>query len=432
MGSQKSDHKQSSTNQSKHRSSQHPQNDAPIPGMTPEEFERLCATVDKTVSSVTDAIGKGLGKGLGGVGSAIGGALGQAASALQQNFQDSRQQALAREQERARIARINARFDDSSIGSSGMLMTLLGGLGVAGAGITTVALLVFTLTAAAADVVGVSWVMTALAAVVAGLCGWMLGSGVKRLHAARWLKQIKHIFGDRELCNLSELAVQTNSSPEKTLEETQTVLKYGLLPEGHLDDDNTCLMVTNDAYGLYRQVETSRKQQAAAAAAREEQERAKNKVNADGLDSSMQAFIDQGNDYLEQMRQLDIAIDDEAVSNKIVAIEDVVGRILHRSIEEPRVISGLGKLMDYYLPTTVRLLSAYDDLEDQPIQGETISQSRLEIERTLDVLISAYEKLLDATFQDLSLDVSADIDVLHAMLAQEGLTPSPFDMKTQK
>lgn len=432
MGSQKSDHKQSSTNQSKHRSSQHSQNDAPIPGMTPEEFERLCATVDKTVSSVTDAIGKGLGKGLGGVGSAIGGALGQAASALQQNFQDSRQQALAREQERARIARINARFDDSSIGSSGMLMSLLGGLGVAGAGITTVALLVFTLTAAAADVVGVSWVMTALAAVVAGLCGWMLGSGVKRLHAARWLKQIKHIFGDRELCNLSELAVQTNSSPEKTLEETQTVLKYGLLPEGHLDDDNTCLMVTNEAYGLYRQVETSRKQQAAAAAAREEQERAKNKVNADGLDSSMQAFIDQGNDYLEQMRQLDIAIDDEAVSSKIVAIEDVVGRILHRSIEEPRVISGLGKLMDYYLPTTVRLLSAYDDLEDQPIQGETISQSRLEIERTLDVLISAYEKLLDATFQDLSLDVSADIDVLHAMLAQEGLTPSPFDMKTQK
>ena len=155
-------------------------------------------------------------------------------------------------------------------------------------------------------------------------------------------------------------------------------------------------------------------------------------MNADGLDSSMQAFIDQGNDYLEQMRQLDIAIDDEAVSSKIVAIEDVVGRILHRSIEEPRVISGLGKLMDYYLPTTVRLLSAYDDLEDQPIQGETISQSRLEIERTLDVLISAYEKLLDATFQDLSLDVSADIDVLHAMLAQEGLTPSPFDMKTQK
>lgn len=431
MGSQKSDHKHSSTYQSSKQGHKHHHDDAPFSNMTPEEFERLCSTVDKTVSSVTDAIGKGLGKGLGGVGSAIGGALGQAASALQQNFQDSRQQALAREQERQRIARINARFDDSSIGSSGALMSVVGGLGVAAAGITTIALLVFTLTAASASTVGVSWVMTAAGAVATGLCGWMLSSGLKRVRAARWLKQIKHIFGDRELCNLSEIAVQTNSSPEKTLEETQTVLKYGLLPEGHLDDDNTCLMVTNDAYGLYRQVETSRKQQAAAAAEHEAQERAKHKVNADGLDAQMQAFVDQGNAYLEQMRQLDIAIDDEAVSNKIVAIEDVVGRILRRAIEEPRVISGLGKLMDYYLPTTVRLLEAYDDLEDQPVQGETISKSRLEIERTLDVLQSAYEKLLDATFQDLSLDVSADIDVLHAMLAQEGLTPSPFDMKTK-
>lgn len=431
MGSQKSDHKQSSTYQSSKQGHKRHHDDVSFSGMTPEEFERLCSTVDKTVSSVTDAIGKGLGKGLGGVGSAIGGALGQAASALQQNFQDSRQQALAREQERQRIARINARFDDSSIGSSGMLMSIIGGLGVAAAGITTLMLLIFTVTAASAGTVGVSWAMTAAGAVVTGLCGWMFTSGMKRVHAARWLKQIKHIFGDRELCNLSEIAVQTNSSPEKALEETQTVLKYGLLPEGHLDDDNTCLMVTNDAYGLYRQVETSRKQQAAAAAQAEAQERAKHKVNVDGLDAQMQAFVDQGNDYLEQMRQLDIAIDDETVSNKIVAIEDVVGRILRRAIEEPRVISGLGKLMDYYLPTTVRLLAAYDDLEDQPIQGETISKSRLEIERTLDVLQSAYEKLLDATFQDLSLDVSADIDVLHAMLAQEGLTPSPFDMKTK-
>lgn len=432
MGSQNSDRKQSAHKQSAHYHNGSHRGEAPIPGMTPEDFERLCNTVDKTVSSVTDAIGKGLGKGLGGVGSALGGALGQAASALQQNFQESRQQALAREQERQRIARINARFDDSSIGSSGMLMTILGGLGVAASGITLLALLIYTITAAAVDVVGVSWAMTGAAAVVTGLFGWMLTSGVKRLNAARWLKQLKHIFGDRELCNLSEVAVQTNSSPEKTLAETQTVLKYGLLPEGHLDDDNTCLMVTNDAYGLYRQVETSRKQQAAAVAAHEEEERAKNKVVVDGLTPQMQAFIDQGNDYLEQMRQLDIAIDDEAVSNKIVAIEDVVGRILRRAIEEPRVISGLGKLMDYYLPTTVRLLSAYDDLEDQPIQGKTISKSRSEIEHTLDVLISAYEKLLDATFQDLSLDVSADIDVLHAMLAQEGLTPSPFDMKTKQ
>lgn len=77
----------------------------------------------------------------------------------------------------------------------------------------------------------------------------------------------------------------------------------------------------------------------------------------------------------------------------------------------------------------MKLLDAYDRLEEEPIQGENISSSRSEIEHTLEVLHSAFEKLFDDTYQDLSLDVSADISVLHAMLAQEGLTEGPFDVK---
>ena len=128
-------------------------------------------------------------------------------------------------------------------------------------------------------------------------------------------------------------------------------------------------------------------------------------------------------------RELNAAIDDAAVSERITAIQDVVGRILARAEEEPAVIAGLDRLTAYYLPTTVKLLDAYDRLEEEPIQGENISSSRSEIEHTLEVLHSAFEKLFDDTYQDLSLDVSADISVLHAMLAQEGLTEGPFDVK---
>ena len=63
------------------------------------------------------------------------------------------------------------------------------------------------------------------------------------------------------------------------------------------------------------------------------------------------------------------------------------------------------------------------------MQGENIAASRREIEHTLGVLHSAFEKLLDDTYQDLSLDVSAEIAVLQAMLAQEGLVDGPFDVK---
>ena len=82
--------------------------------------------------------------------------------------------------------------------------------------------------------------------------------------------------------------------------------------------------------------------------------------------------------------------------------------------------------MEYYLPTTVKLLDAYQQLESQPIQGENIRNSRKEIEQTLDTLNVAFEKLLDSLFEDVAWDVSSDISVLHTMLAQEGLTGNDF------
>ena len=79
-------------------------------------------------------------------------------------------------------------------------------------------------------------------------------------------------------------------------------------------------------------------------------------------------------------------------------------------------------MMEYYLPTTIKLLQAYQDLDAQPVQGENIISSKKEIEKTLDTLNRAFEKLLDDLFQETAWDVSTDISVLHTMLAQEGLT----------
>ena len=82
----------------------------------------------------------------------------------------------------------------------------------------------------------------------------------------------------------------------------------------------------------------------------------------------------------------------------------------------------LQKLMDYYLPMTVKLLNAYADMDAQSIQGENIQNAKREIEQSLDTLNQAYEKLFDSVFMETALDVSSDISVLHTMLAQEGLT----------
>lgn len=88
--------------------------------------------------------------------------------------------------------------------------------------------------------------------------------------------------------------------------------------------------------------------------------------------------------------------------------------------------------MDYYLPMTVKLLDAYEDMDRQPVQGENISASKREIEDTIDTLNVAFEKILDSIFRDTAWDVSTDISVLHTVLAQEGLTEDDFEKMRQE
>ena len=77
----------------------------------------------------------------------------------------------------------------------------------------------------------------------------------------------------------------------------------------------------------------------------------------------------------------------------------------------------------------MKLLEAYEELDTQPVQGENILSSKREIEKTLDTLNQAFERLLDDMFQDTAWDVSSDISVLNSMLAQEGLKEKDFEQK---
>ena len=92
-----------------------------------------------------------------------------------------------------------------------------------------------------------------------------------------------------------------------------------------------------------------------------------------------------------------------------------------RSRVHPEVAPELQKMMDYYLPTTSKLLDAYRELDKQPVAGDNIRSTKAEIEQTVDTLNVAFEKLLDSLFVDRAWDISSDISVLNTMLAQEGL-----------
>ena len=97
--------------------------------------------------------------------------------------------------------------------------------------------------------------------------------------------------------------------------------------------------------------------------------------------------------------------------------------------EHPEKLPDIRRLMNYYLPTTLKLLNVYEEFDSQPVQGENIRSAKQQIEATLDTINVAFENLLDKLFTDEVLDVSSDITVLETMLKQEGLTGSEFEPK---
>ncbi len=451
---------------------------SPIPGMSATDFQKMCRSVDKAFSQFARMVDQGVNEAAEALGQSpeknlkahkelqekrkrekkarkaqeeaqrraaqqaygqqrsgqpgYGAPQGAPTSGVPQGFQQAVTSVAQQAQQWAPLAKAKKRFRSSwGLTASGVVMTAAGGAGMVFFAIPT---LVAALTPAVVGAPGVA-TTTILGILTAGFAA-LLGFGVRNLRRASKLKALTRAVGQREAVTFDDIAARMQVSPKAALSTSRTLIKGGYLPQGRIDDENTTLMVTENAYHQYRQFQQSQRQTLAereaaeAARAAEAAARAAHEQDlSERLTPEQRAFVACGRDYLRQLRSLDERINDAAVSERIVAIEEVVGRILARAEEEPAVIAGLDRLTAYYLPTTVKLLDAYDRLEEEPIQGDNIASSRREIEHTLEVLHGAFEKLFDDTYQDLSLDVSADISVLHAVLAQEGLTEGPFDVR---
>lgn len=292
-------------------------------------------------------------------------------------------------------------------------------------------------------------------AINVGLFAWSFS----RFKLLKSFETYKHILGTRESCTVDELSSQTSKPADAVVKSLRKMIAKGFFKQGHINDRASFLMVTDAEYALYRRgleaayeydEQDGEGEGGSSAPAGSEYARAyavgaadagrrrsapesisKSKKGKDGtaeveLSPRVRAVLKRGDDFMAEIRSQNAAIPGEEVTRKIDQIELVLNSIFSRAKEHPEVVDELDRLMDYYLPTTVKLLDAYRDLDAQPIQGGNIAKSKRDIEETLDALNVAFEKLLDSIFDDVAWDISTDVSVLQTVLAQEGLTKDPF------
>ena len=125
---------------------------------------------------------------------------------------------------------------------------------------------------------------------------------------------------------------------------------------------------------------------------------------------------------LRQLHQAGQAITDPDMKGKADRLEQVSARIFALAEADPDKEEQLRKFTSYYLPTSLKLLHTYAQLDSQGVDGENIAKTKQSIERSLDLLVTAFENQLDKLFQSDALDVSADIAALKGMLSLDGLS----------
>lgn len=260
-----------------------------------------------------------------------------------------------------------------------------------------------------------------------GSTALLLSGGRIRKRLKRFQRYIAQMH-DLKYFMIKDFSSATGRSSKYIAKDLQKMIDIGMFPEGHIDEKQTCFMLNNESYEQYlkllenmRMKEMEEKAKNKEDTLSQEQARKDNFNKKDTMEPEIRNAINEGRQYVQKIRNANIEIPGEEISRKLDRLEEVTGKIFDYVESHPEKFPEIKKFVEYFLPTTLKLLDAYREFDYQPIKGENISAAKKEIEDTMDTINLAFENLLDDLFQDAAMDVSTDISVLETMLAQEGL-----------
>ena len=231
---------------------------------------------------------------------------------------------------------------------------------------------------------------------MAGGVSLLLGSGAMKRRQRRYATYLR-TAGQKPAVPLAHLARAADVSEKRLEKDLDAMLEKGLWGENaYIDKGNGMLFRSQEAASAYF---------AAANAARQPQEAPAPAEGYDGI--------------LHQIRDLNDRIADEALSAKIDRLEQVSGSIFKAIEDDEDKRAAAGKFLNYYLPTTLKLLENYASFEEAGVSGENLSQAKAKIEKTMDSIVAGFEHQLDELYRSDAMDIDSDIRVMETMLRRD-------------
>ncbi len=233
---------------------------------------------------------------------------------------------------------------------------------------------------------------------MAGGASLLLGSGVIKRRQRRFATYLR-TAGQKQAVPLDYLARAADVSRRRVEKDINAMLEKGLWgDEAYIDMGSGMLFRSQDAASAYFD---------AARRARAEQE------------SPVQTAPEGYAGILRQIRELNDRIADEALSAKLDRLEQLSGRIFKLVEENEEKRAAASTFLNYYLPTTLKLMENYANFEEAGVSGENLSQAKAKIEKTMDSIVAGFEHQLDALYRTDAMDIASDIQVMETMLRRD-------------
>lgn len=245
-------------------------------------------------------------------------------------------------------------------------------------------------------------------------CGFgaMIAAGASRLSASKKLGALADAaekLNAQKGLSVEMLADLTHQTKKKALKKLRGYIHKGWL-NAWLDDETETLYLTAEDY-------RAAKEKAATAAAQPQPEKAETVDTPLNLDTARRFAA-----VLEKEQQL---MQDAQAREELAAMYKTTTAICDWLEAHPESQPKTRRFAEYYIPTTLKLLHTYNDVQGQ--QGENAETIRRDIAGILHTLNQAYENLYNNLLSDVAMDISSEIAALQGMLANDGLTGREFE-----
>lgn len=248
--------------------------------------------------------------------------------------------------------------------------------------------------------------------------GLLLRGITLRKRVKRFKKYVRFI-DDNNYFLINDLAKFAREKESFVVKDLSKMIDLGMFLEGHIDEEKTYFMLNDEVYNDYLNLKN---QQIAKEIDNEKLNEEIENLEKDEIESTIKI----GRNYIEQIKNIKNELYKEEIAVKLDKLGNISNQILVQVEKNPNKIQEVNKFINHYLPITIKLINSYKDINNQSVQGENIENAKLEIEKSIDLINSAFENLLDDLYEDVVLDISTDISVLKTLFKQEGLTEDDF------